>query len=148
MHVQRSITEARQMPRFEAIDFPRFNSRPSFCVGDAGRTAFIVDDNQEILGLISSILSKVGWATKEFSDGDAFARAIIDAPPELCLIDLSMPKPDGIEVLRDLVAAGYKGDIVFISGHGSQIRIKRTTPWRLSNEFNSHYIRYTALKIT
>jgi CheY-like chemotaxis protein len=59
------------------------------------------DDNRELLRLM---LEAGGHATREARDGHECVEAARSAPPDLALIDLSMPRLDGWDTLRELRA--------------------------------------------
>jgi CheY-like chemotaxis protein len=58
-------------------------------------------DNRELLRLM---LSVVGYEIREARDGRECIRMALAEPPDLLLIDLSMPVLDGWDVLRELRA--------------------------------------------
>jgi CheY-like chemotaxis protein len=65
-------------------------------------TILIADDHDDNRELLRLLLSGAGYKVREASDGReclAFAR---DAPPDLMVIDLSMPLLDGWEVFEAL----------------------------------------------
>ena len=59
------------------------------------------DDNRELLRLM---LEADGYAIREARDGRECVEAALTAPPDLTLIDLSMPRLDGWGALRELRA--------------------------------------------
>ena len=62
----------------------------------------IVDDDEDLRVLAGSVLKKSGHHVSEAAGG-AEALAMIDShKPDLVVLDLMMPAPDGIEVLRQL----------------------------------------------
>jgi CheY-like chemotaxis protein len=62
----------------------------------------VVDDNVTIRNLVTTILSGQNMDVAAVSDGDE-ALAYIDARrPDVVLLDLSMPRLDGLEVLRQI----------------------------------------------
>jgi two-component system chemotaxis response regulator CheY len=67
------------------------------------RTILIVDDDDSIRKLIATTLEDVsGYRLEEARDGvEAVSRAL-DARPEIVLLDIDMPRIDGIETCRRL----------------------------------------------
>lgn len=59
------------------------------------------DDNRELLNLL---LSNAGYAVREARDGRECLAIAQDEPPDLIVIDLSMPVLDGWGVFRELKA--------------------------------------------
>lgn len=67
-----------------------------------GQKIFLVDDDRNILASVSMALEAEGFTIKTFSDGEAGLKAIIDEAPDLVVLDVKMPRMDGIEVLSKL----------------------------------------------
>ena len=65
-------------------------------------TIALVDDDRNILTSVSIALQAEGFATRVYSDGEAALKALVDNPPELAVLDVKMPKMDGVELLRRL----------------------------------------------
>jgi two-component system alkaline phosphatase synthesis response regulator PhoP len=62
----------------------------------------IVDDEPDILDILNYILEKEGYKTSRAKNGEeAIAKAYQDTP-DLILLDIMMPKKDGIETCREL----------------------------------------------
>jgi len=69
---------------------------------EIGKKILIVDDNQDNRELVVKILKRQGYATCEAADGEeALARAASDRP-DLILMDIALPKIDGLEATRRL----------------------------------------------
>jgi two-component system response regulator ChvI len=62
----------------------------------------LVDDDRNILTSVSIALQAEGFGVRVYSDGDTAARALIENPPDLVVLDIKMPRMDGMEVLRRL----------------------------------------------
>jgi two-component system response regulator ChvI len=65
-------------------------------------TIALVDDDRNILTSVSIALQAEGYATRVYSDGEAALRAMVDNPPDLAVLDVKMPRMDGMELLRRL----------------------------------------------
>jgi two-component system response regulator ChvI len=65
-------------------------------------TIALVDDDRNILTSVSIALQADGFATRVYSDGEAALKALVDNPPDLAVLDIKMPKMDGLELLRRL----------------------------------------------
>ena len=65
-------------------------------------TIALVDDDRNILTSVSIALQAEGFATRVYSDGETALKALLDNPPELAVLDVKMPKMDGMELLRRL----------------------------------------------
>src|ERR1044072_3755915 len=62
----------------------------------------LVDDDRNILTSLSVTLQSEGFITRLYSDGEAALKALTDNPPDLAVLDIKMPKMDGMELLRRL----------------------------------------------
>ena len=65
-------------------------------------TIALVDDDRNILTSVSIALQAEGFATRVYSDGETALKALIDNPPDLAVLDVKMPRMDGMELLRAL----------------------------------------------
>ncbi len=65
-------------------------------------TIALVDDDRNILTSVSIALQSEGYLTRVYSDSEIALKAIIDNPPDLVVLDIKMPKMDGMELLRRL----------------------------------------------
>jgi len=65
-------------------------------------TIALVDDDRNILTSVSIALQAEGFATRVYSDGETALKAIVDNPPDLAVLDVKMPRMDGMELLRRL----------------------------------------------
>ena len=65
----------------------------------------VVDDDSDIRGLVRELLERQGYEVAEAGNGRDALRALYSSPPDLVLLDVSMPELDGWETLeriRDL----------------------------------------------
>ena len=67
----------------------------------------VVDDDPDIRGLVRELLERQGYDVTEAANGQEALRALYAAPPDVVLLDVSMPELDGwqtLERIRDLSA--------------------------------------------
>ena len=62
----------------------------------------LVDDDRNILTSVSIALQTEGFVTRVYSDGESALKALIENPPDLAVLDVKMPRMDGMELLRRL----------------------------------------------
>jgi CheY-like chemotaxis protein/phosphoribosyl 1,2-cyclic phosphodiesterase len=74
------------------------------CLDSSSLNILIIDDDEELRILASHILRKNGHKVSELSSGAEALATIEKNKPDLVLLDLFMPPPDGFEVLRMLRA--------------------------------------------
>jgi len=65
-------------------------------------TIALVDDDRNILTSLSVTLQSEGFITRLYSDGEAALKALTESPPDLAVLDIKMPRMDGMELLRRL----------------------------------------------
>jgi len=66
------------------------------------RTIALVDDDRNILASVSMALEAEGFAVRAYSDGDEALRGIAAHPVDLAILDIKMPRMDGMELLARL----------------------------------------------
>ncbi|MES2725126.1 MAG: response regulator transcription factor, partial [Pseudomonadota bacterium] len=62
----------------------------------------LVDDDENIVTSVSLALESHGHTVKAYFDGAAGLAALENDPPDLAILDVKMPRMDGMEVLRRL----------------------------------------------
>jgi two-component system phosphate regulon response regulator PhoB/two-component system alkaline phosphatase synthesis response regulator PhoP len=62
----------------------------------------VVDDEPDIVNLVSINLEKAGFEVKGFADALAFLKSLERRLPDLVLLDVMLPDLDGFEVCRDM----------------------------------------------
>jgi two-component system response regulator ChvI len=65
-------------------------------------TIALVDDDRNILTSVSIALQAEGFATRLYSDGETALKALVENPADLAVLDVKMPRMDGMELLRRL----------------------------------------------
>jgi len=65
-------------------------------------TIALVDDDRNILTSVSIALQAEGFAVRMYADGAAALKSLVETPPDLAVLDIKMPRLDGMELLRRL----------------------------------------------
>jgi two-component system response regulator ChvI len=83
-------------------------------------TIALVDDDRNILTSVSLALQAEGFATRIYADGAAGLKALLENPPDLAVVDIKMPRMDGMEMLRRL---REKSDVpvIFLTSKDTEI---------------------------
>lgn len=84
---------------------------------------FLIDDDASMRKAISRVLNEHGYLVEEFSSGESFLENLRERSPAVILLDMEMPKINGIEIQRRLILRGIKTPIIFVSGHSHQQQI-------------------------
>src|SRR5213595_553404 len=70
-----------------------------------GARILVIDDDADIRGLVAELLGRAGLQVEGAPDGRVGLRAFHRSPPDLVVLDVSMPELDGwqtLERIRDL----------------------------------------------
>jgi len=62
----------------------------------------VIDDEPDILELVSLHLTKSGFKVKEFLNAESFFKFLSSKIPDLIILDLMLPDADGIEICKYL----------------------------------------------
>jgi DNA-binding response OmpR family regulator len=90
----------------------------------AGRV-LVVDDEAEVRALLEDFLAPKGYRVRSVADGAMALREVMKEVPDLVLLDIDMPRLDGIEALRAIRGVAREVRIVMISGKSSLDTAKR-----------------------
>jgi len=69
--------------------------------GDAG-DVLVVDDDPDARARLRQVLTRNGWTVAEAANGQEALDMVLHAPPQLILLDLTMPVMDGFTFLHEL----------------------------------------------
>jgi two-component system, OmpR family, response regulator len=70
------------------------------------RTIMIVEDDREIRALLADLLAREGYAPVCVESGAAMDRALMQACPDLIVLDIMLPGEDGLSICRRLRSKG------------------------------------------
>lgn len=65
-------------------------------------TVALVDDDRNILASVSIALESEGFEVRTYTDGAEALRGLTQRPPDLAVLDIKMPRMDGMELLQRL----------------------------------------------
>ena len=66
------------------------------------QTIALVDDDRNILTSVSMTLEAEGFAVRIYTDGAEALRGLMQSPVDLAVLDIKMPRMDGMELLEKL----------------------------------------------
>ena len=66
------------------------------------QTIALVDDDRNILTSVSMTLEAEGFAVRTYTDGAEALRGLMQSPVDLAVLDIKMPRMDGMELLEKL----------------------------------------------
>lgn len=82
------------------------------------RVIHLVDDDEAIRHSASFMLRHAGFRVKTYVDGVAFLEQVEAAERGCILLDVQMPKMDGLEVQEALNQRGVAMPVIVLTGHG------------------------------
>ena len=81
---------------------------------------FLIDDDKNILTSISMLLENEGYKVSTFSDGESGLKAILENSPDIAVVDIKMPRLDGIELLKKLRRTSNM-PVIFLTSKDTEI---------------------------
>ena len=74
----------------------------------------IVEDNAMAANIYQATLARQGFSVEVATDGELGLAAAAGSPPDLILLDLMLPKIDGVELLRQMRATENLANVPII----------------------------------
>lgn len=108
----------------------------------------VVDDDASIREILATQLSRLHYETFTAADGEEGARVFAKELPDLVLLDLMMPKMDGIaacQKMRESEKKGRRTPIIFLTARDSQ-HDKLTSAISGGDDFVSKPISFSELR--
>jgi DNA-binding response OmpR family regulator len=87
----------------------------------AGTRILVVEDDRSIARLVQLELEHRGYAVRCTYDGPAGLEAVSEFRPAAVILDIMLPKVDGVGVLKRLRAAGNKVPVIMLTARGDPL---------------------------
>ncbi len=81
-------------------------------------SVLIIDDEVDVGEMISHILNQAGYITYTATDGDKGITLFNEKCPDAVILDLRMPRMDGMEVLRQIKQTNDSVPVIIITAYG------------------------------
>ena len=79
----------------------------------------LVDDEANVRTVFSDVLKRAGYRVKAVENGHKAVKEVEEKTYNLALVDLRMPKMDGIEVLENIKKRKPEIPVIIYTGYGS-----------------------------
>ena len=80
----------------------------------------LVDDDRNIITSVSMSLEAEGFNVKTYNDGEEGLKGITNTPPDLVVLDIKMPRMDGMEVLSKLRESSQM-PVIFLTSKDDEV---------------------------
>src|SRR5256884_1548409 len=77
----------------------------------------VVEDEQELREILVQGLAKRGFNVAAAADGDAGLATLSEQEFDVVILDLRMPRRDGIQVLQQMRTDGHDAEVIIVTGH-------------------------------
>ncbi len=84
-------------------------------------TITLVDDDQNITTSLKMTLEAEGFDVSVYHDGEAGFEALQENPPHVAVLDVKMPRMDGLELLQKLRSQDYTHPIIMLTSKDDEV---------------------------
>ena len=84
----------------------------------AGRTRptiLVIEDRAEVLEVVSRTLTESGYSVLTAQDGESGLAIALDQAPDLLILDIGLPKANGLDVARELRERGFRAPVLMLT---------------------------------
>ena len=90
-------------------------------VAKSASTIWLLDDDPSVLKATGRLLASADWEVETFIDPDAFLRHAEIHHPRVVVIDMGMPRMDGLEVQRRLSGISPSTRVIVLTANDDRI---------------------------
>ena len=84
------------------------------------KTILVVEDDQNILNLLSAYLESAGHKVVTATDGDQGLENSLSGDFDICILDVMLPQKSGIEIASAMRENGNSTPILFLTALGNE----------------------------
>ena len=84
------------------------------------QTIALVDDDRNILTSVTMALEAEGYQVSSYADGDEALSGLSETPVDLAVLDIKMPRMDGMELLGKLRESS-RMPVIFLTSKDDEI---------------------------
>jgi len=83
-------------------------------------SVLIIDDDLELCDMVVRLLSREGYSVEQCTDGEQGLRAALTGDYDVVLLDVMMPRLDGLQLLRELRAKSQV-HVIMLTAKGEEV---------------------------
>ena len=102
-----------------------------------GPSVLIVDDNEDAAAMLAEYVASLGYRVRTAHDGPAALKAVVEASPDMALLDIGLPVMDGYELASRLRQAPAPPKLIAVTGYGQAADRERTR----QSGFDAHLVK-------
>ena len=102
---------------------------------DSDKRILVVDDDENFLFSMEYWLKSKGYSVKSVTDGFQALEALKDFRPHAILLDVNMPRMDGVETLKKIRQVDKDVPVIIISAYIGDERISQASLYNISGLF-------------
>jgi FixJ family two-component response regulator len=84
------------------------------------KTIAIIDDDESVRCALRRLVQTAGWTALTFTTAEAFLELPAQLPHACIILDLCLPGLTGLELKKQLDAAGRMLPVIFITAHANE----------------------------
>lgn len=96
-------------------------NKENILLDNSKKTILVVDDESSILDLLKFNLEKEGFNFISAEDGEEGINKVLNEKPDLLLLDVMIPKMDGLSVCKKIRQENINIPIIMLSARGEEI---------------------------
>lgn len=93
-------------------------------MGGNQKRVLIADDAMFMRMILRDILTRLGLDVVEAENGEDAVSKYSETHPDLTVLDIIMPKMDGIEALKNILRSNQGASIIMCSASGQQAKVQ------------------------
>jgi two-component system phosphate regulon response regulator OmpR len=82
---------------------------------------YLVEDDPALQDMLAAYLRRQGFAVTAMSQAEEMLQRVPDSPPDLILMDIGLPRLDGLEACRRLRAGGHDMPLMLVTARNDEI---------------------------
>ncbi|HEX6533548.1 MAG TPA: response regulator transcription factor [Gemmatimonadaceae bacterium] len=86
---------------------------------DGAPTVLVVEDDRDLLSVLQRILGNEGYQVRSALDGESGLLEALDHAPDLVILDVGLPRKNGVEVARELRQRGFRAPMLMLTARSS-----------------------------